>query len=379
LAEEALRSAMDVVVDNAELRIDLAQVLLQTDRASQAVRLLEETVERVPGDPQVREALVHAYIADRDLPAARGAAEDLKSLRPADSAGYYLAGVVAHEQGRLDDSEHNLERAYELQPRSLDTLTSLTRFALERNRGAAAIARLQRALDRDPDNLQLLELLGNTYLETRDFPHAAETFNRTVRLAPRSWVAYRDLAQVKLAAGDTAGAVEDYRTALGLAPMQFRVVAELASIYEKQGRIDAAIASYEALCKSDPDRQPLAANNLAMLLVTYKTDQPSLDRARALTARFNRSDNASFLDTVGWVRFKRREYRDAVAVLERAADRSPDSKVIRYHLGMAQLQLGQRESARANLESALSGSGNFTGSEEARSALASLKPTRASG
>ncbi len=113
-----------------------------------------------------------------------------------------------------------------------------------------------------------------------------------------------------------------------------------------------------------------------MLLVTYKTDRASLDRARALTAGFEGSDNALLLDTLGWVRFKRREYRDAVIVLERAADRAPDSKVIRYHLGMAQLRTGEREHARANLETALSGSGNFTGSQEARSALASLKATR---
>jgi Tfp pilus assembly protein PilF len=60
-------------------------------------------------------------------------------------------------------------------------------------------------------------------------------------------------------------------------------------------------------------------------------------------------------------------------VLERAADRSPNSKVIRYHLGMALLEVGQRDRARTNLEAALSGSPSFIGSEEARSALASLK------
>jgi Tfp pilus assembly protein PilF len=65
-----------------------------------------------------------------------------------------------------------------------------------------------------------------------------------------------------------------------------------------------------------------------------------------------------------------------VALLERAADRAPDSRVIRYHLGMAQLQTGQRESARANLETALSGSGEFTGSQEARAVLASLRTAR---
>jgi Flp pilus assembly protein TadD len=82
---------------------------------------------------------------------------------------------------------------------------------------------------------------------------------------------------------------------------------------------------------------------------------------------------------MGWVRFKSKDYREAVISLERAADRAPDSKVIRYHLGMAQLRLGERENARANLESALSGTGNFAGAEEARSAPAGLQPARSSG
>jgi tetratricopeptide (TPR) repeat protein len=160
-----------------------------------------------------------------------------------------------------------------------------------------------------------------------------------------------------------------------VSPAQPRLLAELAGLYEKQGRIDEAIAQYDALYKSDPAARLIAANNIAMLLIT-RTDKVSLERARDLTADFAGSDNADFLDTRGWVQFKRREYRDAVALLERAADRAPDSRVIRYHLGMAQLQTGQRERARANLETALSGSGEFTGSQEARAVLTSLRTAR---
>jgi cellulose synthase operon protein C len=114
------------------------------------------------------------------------------------------------------------------------------------------------------------------------------------------------------------------------------LTAELAALYEQQGRIDEASACYEQLLRSDPDSQQLAANNLAMLLVTHRDDRASLDRARSLTSRFELSNNASLLDTTGWVHFKRREYREAVAVLERAADRAPDSKVIQSHLQLAQ-------------------------------------------
>ena len=150
-----------------------------------------------------------------------------------------------------------------------------------------------------------------------------------------------------MAVNDPAGAIENYRKALALAPAQAQLATEVAQLYERQGRIEEAIATYEALYKGNERVQQLAANNLAMLLVTYKTDQSSLDRAR--------------------------EYRDALPTLERAAERAPDSRVIRFHLGMALLQLGMRDRARTSLESALSGTGDFQGVEEARTALATLK------
>jgi tetratricopeptide (TPR) repeat protein len=379
LAEETLRSLLDSGTDDLGVRIDLSQVLLQTDRPAQAVLLLEETAKRVPQDPQVSMALVRAYLADRNLSQARAAAEGLKARYPDSANGYYLAGLVAHEEKRADDAQKNLERALELEPTSSDALTALTRYSLERGHAAVAITRLQSALEHDPKNVEFMFLLGGAYLEMKDLARATDVLTRAIALSPRSWLAHRDLGQVRVAAGDLQGALQEYRTAFELAPTQPRVVMELAPLYEKQGRVDAAIACYEALYKGDSNGRRIAANNLAMLLVTYKADQVSLDRARALTASFDLATDASLLDTAGWVRFKRREYRDAVPLLERAADRAPDSKVIRYHLGMAQLRLGQRERARANLETALSGAGTFAGAEEARSVLASLRAAPRSG
>jgi tetratricopeptide (TPR) repeat protein len=347
LAEDTLRSALDAVPDDTSIRIDLAQVLIQTDRPSQAEALLEETIKTAPNDPQVRESLVRAYMADRNLPAARGMAEDLKALRPDAPEGYYLAGLIAHDEKRFDDSDKNLAHALELQPDSLDILTSLTQFSLERGRGAVALDRLRRSLERDPNNVEIMHLLGSTYLDTNDLQHATETLTRATTVAPRSWVAYRDLAQVRLASNDVSGAIEEYQAALKLAPKQPVLATEAAALFEKQGRIDDAIACYEAMVEGPPDSQQLAANNLAMLLVTYKSDRASLDRARKLTARFDLSNNASFLDTAGWVHFKRREYQDAVAVLERAADHSPDSKVIRSHLEQARSALASQKGPRS--------------------------------
>src|SRR5262249_40917599 len=117
----------------------------------------------------------------------------------------------------------------------------------------------------------------------------------------------------------------------------------------------------------------LAANNLAMLLIEYKKDQASLDRARDLTASFASSKTAAYLDTHGWVRFKRGEFDQALPTLERAAAATPESSVVRFHLGMAQFKAGEREKAIENLEKAIAGNATFMGSEEARLTLAKLK------
>ena len=347
LAEDTLRSALDAVPDDTSLKLDLARVLLQTDRPSQAEALLEETLQAAPNDPEVRESLVRAYMANHELSAARRAAEDLKTLLPEAPQGYYLAGLIAHDEKRFDDSDKNLVHALELEPGSPDILTSLTRFSLERGRATVALERLRHALERDPNNVQILLLLGSTYLETNDLQRAIEIITKATTAVPGSWVAHRDLAKVRLAANDASGAIQEYQVALKLAPMQPSLVIDAAALYEKLGRIDAAMACYEALLKGDPDSQQLAANNLAVLLVTYKNDRASLDRARGLTARFDLSNEASFLDTAGWVHFKRREYRDAVAVLERAADHSPDSKVIRSHLEQARSALASQKGPRS--------------------------------
>jgi tetratricopeptide (TPR) repeat protein len=373
LAEETLRNAMRSAPQDVDLRIELAQLLAQSNRGQEAATLLQETARSVPDNPQVREALIRTYLLKQDLPAARAVAEEMKARQPNSPTGFYFAGLVAEQQKHLEESRRDLQHAHELQPRAIEILASLARVELVQGAGGEAIAAVQLAIKDNPGSAELLNLLGSVYLEQKDLPHARESFARASALDPGSWEAHRKLALVALAQNDPNGAISEYERASRIAPAEPRLIAELAQLYERQGRPDEAISRYESLYKSYPNLQQVAANNLAMLLVTYRTDRASLDRARDLTSGFTSTTNGSLLDTLGWVRFKRGEYADAVAFLERAIADAPGSRVIRYHLAMAQLQIGQRDRARENLEAALAGSESFSGAEEARVALATLK------
>jgi tetratricopeptide (TPR) repeat protein len=373
LAEETLRASMQSAPNDLSVRIELAQLLARTDRAAQGVTLLQETVTRLPDNIPAREALIRAYVANRDLAAAHAAAEELKTRQPQSVVGYYLAGLIAAEEKRPQESETNFERALELQPHDVNVLAALARVEISRGASDQAVGRVRAVVQTDPNNIQLWNLLGGLLLETKDLKGAGDAFSRACALAPGKWQSHRNLAVVKVALNDPEGAVDEYQAALKLAPAEPQLVQEATSLYETQKRIDAAVGAYEALYKLNPGMQQFAANNLAMLLVTYRKDRASLDRARDLTSGFATSQNSNLLDTVGWVRFKRGEYQDALDVLERAVTGAPEAKVIRYHLAMDQLQLGLRDRARSNLEAALSGSESFSGVEEARLALASLK------
>jgi len=373
LAEETLRAAIETAPADTSLRIELAQVLKQTQRVDQAISLLEDAVHNAPADAAVRETLVRTYLVKRDFAKARTGAEDLKILRPDSPAGFYLAGLAAEGLNQPAEAQKEYTQGLAARPGTFDLLSALARIELRQGQGDQAIALVKDAAERDPPNAApVLNLLGELYLTRNNGALAEDALTRATQIAPRWWPPYRNLALAKLAKNDSAGAIAIYQSGIKVAPSEPKLVVEVSLLLEKQGRVEDAIKLYESWYRQNP-RAQLVANNLAMLLVTYRNDRASLDRARDLTAPFASSTDGNFLDTNGWVHFKRAEYTEALPVLEKAAARVPDSRQIRYHLGMAELRVGQTDRARSELEAAVAGEARFVGSDEARATLAALK------
>lgn len=373
LAQQSLTTAIQALPGEVSLRVELAKVLIQDNKADQATSLMEQAVHDAPQDPQAREGLVRAYIAKPDLIAARKAADDLTALRPDSATGPFLAGLAAQAQMQLGEAQKYYERALVLKPQFFEPLETLARLEMSQGRGAQAITLVKGAVERNPQDPLPLNLLGGLYLTQKDFPKAIETLTQTTVLAPNWSAAYRNLALAKFATKDVPGAVAAYQTAIKDAPDQPNLVIELAQKYEGMGRVDDAVTAYEEWHRRNPQVQ-IVSSNLAKLLVNYKTDRASLDQARDLTSAFATSADAGLLDTNGWVHFKRGEYADALPVLQRAAERVPEAPEVHYHLGMTELHVGQSDRARKDLQTAVASPAKFSWSDDARRALADLAP-----
>ena len=109
------------------------------------------------------------------------------------------------------------------------------------------------------------------------------------------------------------------------------------------------------------------------MLLTELADPRSLDRARTLTAAFEKSSNPRYVDTYGWVLTVRGEYPAAIATLSKLVEAEPNVPAFRYHLALAQIKSGQVADGRTNLELALKGGDQFEGGAEARALLATIR------
>jgi Flp pilus assembly protein TadD len=74
----------------------------------------------------------------------------------------------------------------------------------------------------------------------------------------------------------------------------------------------------------------------------------SLDLAEKLVAKAleKEPDNGYFLDSLGWIRYKQGNVREALGILLSAVDKAGDDAVIWEHIGDAYTRLKERDRAR---------------------------------
>lgn len=371
IAEETLRHAVDANPKNTTLQLDFAQLLVNIGKAEQAKPILAELVKEHPDNTGALDTQFRVAMITKDYLTATSAAAAITSIDPKTALGPLYQGMVAEAQKRTDEALQRYSAAVALQPDAPEPLQAEVRLLVATKRGGEAIKRLDDYSARYPESSLGLDAKGALLLNDGKADDAQDAFRLAIKRSPKWWIPYRDLARAQLAANDAAAAMETLRKAQPLVDQTEALSAELASQLERQGRVDEAIGEYEALLRRFP-QSDIAANNLAMMLVTYKKDSASLDRAKQLAAHFAGSANPSYLDTYGWVLYKRGETAESVPVLESVVAKAPNEPVARFHLGMAQSRAGSSAEARDNLQRAVNSGAKFAGLEEAKDQLAKL-------
>lgn len=369
LAEETMRRAVDADPKDAGARLDLANLLVELGKAEQAKPVIDELAKQHPDDTSALSAQFSVDIAARNLTDAKAAADVLVAAHPKAALGYYEQGKVAEAQGRSEDAQRLYSTALDLEPDSSQALEALVASLVADKRVPQALQRLDAAAAQYPKLPFAPNMKGAVLMSQKNSAEAKAAFKNAIERQPTWWPPYGGLASVQSdLEHDSSAAVTTLRQGIAKSTDPLPLQSALANLFVSLGKAEDAIAVYEDALRANPQAD-VAANNLAMLLITYRKDSQSLDRAKALTARFANSPNPSFLDTYGWVLYKRGESEAAVAALQTVLTKSPESPTSLYHLGMAQASAGQPGAARDSLSRSLKSGKNFTGMDEAKATL----------
>lgn len=375
VAEETMRHAVEANPKNAQLRLDFAKLLAQLGKPDQAKAVVAELVKEKPEDLGALDAEFGIAMSMHDYDTAQSAADAMVALRPKEGIGYLYQGMIAEAQKRTADALRLYDQAAAVQPGTAEPLQAAVRVLVNAKRLPEAMKRLDETSARYPSSSYALAIKGELLLRAGRNAEAKLTFQQAIARQPKWWPGYRGLAAAELAnQEDPSVAIATLRNALPVVDQPEELELQLAALLEKTGKGDDAIQEYDQVLAKNPQSE-VAANNLAMLLATYRKDAASLDRAKELSERFANSPNPSYLDTYGWVLFKRGDAADSVPVLTRVVAEAPDAVVSRYHLGMAQSAAGDAADARENLSKVVKSGTQFVGLEEARAMLEKLAKT----
>ncbi|MCA1601307.1 MAG: tetratricopeptide repeat protein, partial [Acidobacteria bacterium] len=179
-------------------------------------------------------------------------------------------------------------------------------------------------------------------------------------------------------------AIAEYQKILDKRPDNSTAYTLIAMLYDARQDYKASVENYRKALEQDQNAI-IAANNLAWLYAVHGETLGNLDEAVRLAQGVVQKNPqvAGFVDTLGWVYYKKglnavavEQLQKAVSLDEAAASKAKisPSPTYRYHLGMALKAKGDKEGAKRELGVALRLADKvpFPDADEARKALATL-------
>ncbi|HEY5505424.1 MAG TPA: tetratricopeptide repeat protein [Sedimentisphaerales bacterium] len=344
LADKAFLDATRASKFAATFGLNYVEFLRRRGLAPQADTILEDLANRNPNSVAVLSALAKVKLAHQDWVGAHAIADSIRRLDEKSAVAELINGAAFGGENKLNDSLAALQSAYDLNPSAVQPMAALVSVYLQSHQTDKAEAFLQSVLKANPGNSEALVLLGAIQLTKNKPDEATKMFETVIKQQPKSPVGYRALADLYIRQRKIDEAVKVIQAGLQEQPKSVDLRLSLAGLMEAKGEYEPAIAEYETILGDQPASM-IVANNLASLLADHRADKASLEKANSLAVLLANSQVPQFNDTVGWINYRRGDYKAAISLLESAVAKLPNFPLVHYHLGMAYLAIAQNEKA----------------------------------
>ena len=421
---KALEEAFKLDRDNYELSFFLGEVFFNDGNLDRAKHYLERTLEV---QPDHFDAAVFYGVLLHERQDLKGAERWLRraiQISQDSFLPYFSLGAIYARKGKLLRAQKFLEKAVQIEaiPQAYFLLGTIF---YDKGQLKRAIKSFQSAIKLDPEYEEAIYHLGLCYLDRNWNRKAIDCFNEALELNPNK-IEYQQAVKIyegisghvplegpaadevtqaesMVTQGNYIDALDHYRRAAQVDPDNVAILMPYALLCSHMDMNNEAIAVARRVLKQRPTEVVAAAayttlvealraegnfkeanraledmlheytSNYAKSVAYYEKAynlaemDENLDEAlesAQLALRYSPKELKQFpLAALGWVYFKRQDYTNAVDFLSKSADLGPTATNL-MHLGMALLESGEKERARAVFRKAKSFKAKGAGLEE---------------
>jgi cellulose synthase operon protein C len=351
LAINQFGEALKTAKYDPEVALQYIDLLRRRGKYDTIDLVLNEAVTRNPSNIKLLTTLGELRLNRQDWAGAEEVAGTLARISPDSGIAKQIRAAAQLGQKKYVESIETLKESFSASPKSSRVMSSLAIAYLQSGQVTEAENFLNSVLKANPKNVEAMSMLGGVRVMQKKPDEAADAFRKVIETDPKFPGGYFSLAKLLVSQNKNNEAVEVLAQGRKAGATDLGSSLLLASLLESRGDVEGSISVYEDQLKKTPDVL-IIVNNLASLLADHRTDDQSLQQASNLAKRLEAVDVPQFKDTVGWVAYRKGEFRKAVSNLVAAVEKLPDMGIIRYHLGMTYLALEQREEAKKELAKA---------------------------
>jgi tetratricopeptide (TPR) repeat protein len=358
---------------------DLNNRLGKFDKAADALR---EMSLLDPGNKELKKTLAQTYARAGDFDAALRVYDDIRDLHPddieiqAEVAGLYLARgeytraakefetVLTRDSVSVEVKVH-IGEMYFAQMGKDSTLAPVTRSIFERiaakhpddwrafwflgaigsmaHDDSLSVRNFKRVTELASWNPDAWVYLSGVFLGKNNFSEVARILESAVKILPDDFRVNFFLGLSYSRLNRNMDAVRVLEHARQLNPKDLDAIAQLALVYDTMHRFEDSDGLYEEALKLEPDNH-LVLNNYAYSLADRGLQlERSLEMSRKAVDL--QPDNASYLDTIGWIFFRLGRYTEAETYVKKAISKGEVNAVVYEHLGDIYYRMNQKDLA----------------------------------
>ncbi len=355
-AAAALKQMVDLDPGNKELKRTLAQTEVRAGNVNEALAVYGSLREMDPGNLGYQAEIAGVLLLKKDY---TGAAELFDPILRKDTVsvdvkihiGELYYGQMEKDSTLIPVTKSIFEKIRDAFPKDWRPHWFLGGIASSQRDDSLAVKSFRRVTELASWNADGWVFLSSVYLTKNDFQHTVGILESAVKAVPEDFRINFFLGVAYSRVGRNPDAARVLEKARQISPRDTEAIAQLALVYDSMKRNDDSDSLYEEALRINPDFT-LALNNYAYSLAERGLQ---LERAREMARKALDAapDNASYLDTMGWIFFRLGRYRDAEAYVRKAINRGEVSAVVHEHMGDIYFKLNDTDRALEHWNAAL--------------------------